>query len=66
PGDRDEGWSVEVAFPWAGLAGYNKGRANPPRPGDLWKVNFSRVQWKHEVVDGKYVRIPPHGTPLAE
>ncbi len=32
----------------------------------MWKVNFSRVQWKHEVIDGKYVRNPPHGTPRAE
>lgn len=66
PSDEDEGWSVEVAFPWAGLAQYNKGRATPPRPGDTWKVNFSRVQWKHEIVAGGYVRVPPHGTPIAE
>ena len=57
---------MEVAFPWSGLAAYNSGRATPPRPGDMWKVNFSRVQWKHEVHDGAYVRVPPHGTPLAE
>ena len=36
-GDRDDGWSVEVAFPWEGLARYNRGRATPPRPGD-WIV----------------------------
>lgn len=66
PSDEDEGWSVEVAFPWAGLAQYNKGRVTPPRPGDTWKVNFSRVQWKHEIVAGGYVRVPPHGTPIAE
>lgn len=63
PSDRDEGWSVEIAFPWSGLARYNGGRSTPPRCGDLWRANFSRVQWKHEVVDGRYVRIPPHGTP---
>jgi len=62
----DEGWSVEIAFPWEGLARYNAGRPTPPRPGGLWRMNFSRVQWRHEVVDGTYVRIPPHGTPLAE
>lgn len=66
PDDEDEGWSVEVAFPWRGLSQYHKGGTVPPRPGDVWKVNFSRVQWRHEVVDGKYVRIPPHGTPLSE
>ncbi len=66
PGDEDEGWSVEVAFPWAGLAQFNREGATPPQVGDIWKVNFSRVQWRHEVVEGRYVRIPPHGTPLAE
>ncbi len=66
PSDLDEGWSVSVAFPWSGLSKYNKAGSAPPLPGDMWKVNFSRVQWKHGVVDGRYVRIPPHGTPIAE
>ena len=66
PSDLDEGWSVSVAFPWSGLSRYNKGKSTPPRTGDIWKVNFSRVQWRHDVVDGKYVRIPPHGTPISE
>lgn len=66
PSDQDVGWSVEVAFPWNGLAHYHLGKAAPPRPGDRWKVNFSRVQWRHRVIDGRYERIPPHGTPLAE
>lgn len=66
PRDEDEGWSVEIAFPWSGLAKYNPHRPTPPRVGDVWRVNFSRVQWRHEVIDGKYVRIPPHGTPLSE
>ena len=54
--DVDEGWSVEVAIPWKALAAYNRGRATPPRAGDVWRVNFSRVEWKYDVVDGKYVR----------
>jgi hypothetical protein len=64
PTTIDEGWCVEMAFPWKELAKYNPGRATPPDSGDMWKVNFSRVQWKHEVVNGEYVRIPPHGTDL--
>lgn len=66
PSDEDRGWTVEAAFPWTGLAAYHRDRAVPPAPGDTWRVNFSRVQWRHEVRDGRYVRIPPHGTPLAE
>ncbi len=32
----------------------------PPRPGDTWRINFSRVQWPLEVVDGEYrrARVP--------
>jgi len=63
PSDRDEGWTVAIAFPWAALARFNGGRAAPPRPGDVWRVNFSRVQWTHRIVDGRYERVPPHGTP---
>jgi hypothetical protein len=56
PADEDEGWSVEIAFPWRGLARYNGGVA-PPVHGNLWRVNFSRVEWKHEIVDGRYRKI---------
>ena len=66
PSDEDRGWRVEIAIPWAGLGTYHKDGVCPPRPGDVWRVNFSRVQWRHEIVDGRYVRIPPHGTPIAE
>lgn len=44
PRDRDRGWTVEIAFPWTVLAEC-AGVAAPPRDGDLWRVNFSRVQW---------------------
>jgi len=66
PSHQDEGWSVEVAFPWKELVKYHKQKVAPPAVGDVWKINFSRVQWEHEIIDGRYVRIPPHGTPLAE
>ncbi len=55
PSDDDEGWSVEIAFPFSGLAAY--GAHAPPADGDLWRVNFSRVEWQHEVIDGRYRKI---------
>jgi hypothetical protein len=59
PRDIDRGWSVELAFPWAVLV---KLQDDPPgrRPvdGDTWRINFSRVEWLHEVVDGKYRKAP--------
>jgi hypothetical protein len=66
PTTRDQGWNVAIAFPWEGLALYCSGIACPPRVGDLWRANFSRVQWRHEIVDGRYVRVPPHGTETGE
>ncbi len=56
PRDVDTGWSVEMAFPWKALAEYAHKPA-PPRDGDEWRVNFSRVEWRHEIVDGKYQKI---------
>ena len=66
PRDTDQGWEARMSFPFAGLAKYHHGGGCPPRPGDVWRLNMSRVQWRHEIVDGCYVRIPPHGTPIAE
>lgn len=43
-GDRDRGWTVELAFPWRGLEWLAKAeqRALPPRDGDEWRMDFSR------------------------
>lgn len=56
--DVDRGWSVEIALPWKALAKYNRDRATPPNPGEHWRINFSRVQWNHNVIEGKYVKVP--------
>lgn len=55
--DTDQGWSVEFAFPWKALASYAHRRC-PPREGDQWRINFSRVEWQIRIVDGKYVKVP--------
>lgn len=67
PGDRDEGWSIEIAMPWTILREAAPGRA-APKPGDQWRVNFSRVQWQTDVRDGRYAkRLDSRtGKPLAE
>lgn len=44
PADRDDGWSVEIAIPWAAF-GARARMPLPPRAGDEWRVNFSRVEW---------------------
>lgn len=55
PGDEDEKWTVELAFPWEVLREYNAGQ-KMPEPGDQWRVNFSRVDWQMLVKDGKYLK----------
>ncbi len=55
PRDRDKGWSVELALPWSAFVErIGKGR---PNDGDRWRMNFSRVEWRVRVVDGKYEKI---------
>jgi len=56
PSDGDRGWTLEAAIPWAALEEI-AGRPLPPANGDEWRVNFSRVQWQVEVVDGAYLKL---------
>ncbi len=57
PADTDAGWSVELALPWSALKEAAR-RACPPRPGDVWRVNFSRVEWRVRTVGGRYEKLP--------
>jgi hypothetical protein len=56
PRDTDRGWSVELAFPWDVL-GELAHRPSPPRDGDQWRVNFSRVDWTMEIANGRYGKV---------
>ena len=64
PSHTDKGWKVEMAIPWGGLKKHHRYGVSPPKINDMWKLNFSRVQWHHEIVDGHYKRIPEHGTEI--
>ncbi|MBX3376527.1 MAG: carbohydrate-binding family 9-like protein [Phycisphaeraceae bacterium] len=60
PRDVDHGWDVEIAMPWAAFDAHTS-RPGPPRPGDTWKVNFSRVEWDVEIdpsTPSGYRKIP--------
>ncbi len=67
PADQDRGWSVEIALPWEVLAECAH-RAAPPLAGDQWRVNFSRVQWRADIVAGAYRKSvdPATGETLPE
>lgn len=57
PSDIDTGWTLEIAIPWASF-GKHANKACPPNDGDRWRVDFSRVQWQFDVVDGQYRKVP--------
>jgi len=54
-GDRDRGWTVELAFPWQGMAQLARvdNRAIPPRDGDVWRMDFSRFNTYKEAPPAK-------------
>lgn len=53
PGDIDNKWTVELAFPWSAFKEIADVNA-PPKDNDQWRINFSRVEWKTVVENGKY------------
>ncbi|MBI5086875.1 MAG: carbohydrate-binding family 9-like protein [Acidobacteria bacterium] len=56
PRDRDRSWTVEIAFPWNAFA--SRAPVRRPSPGETWRVNFSRVEWRVEVREGRYLKLP--------
>jgi hypothetical protein len=40
----DRGWTVELAFPWAGMGWLADGRSLPPQEGDEWRLFFGRFE----------------------
>jgi hypothetical protein len=68
PSDRDKAWTVEIALPFAVLRECLPGKPERPAAGDQWRVNFSRVEYHLDVVEGAYVKTkdPATGQPLPE
>ncbi|MFO7617898.1 MAG: sugar-binding protein [Bacteroidales bacterium] len=67
PSDLDAGWSVELALPLDILKECAPvGRL--PAPGDQWRINFSRVEWRMVVENGNYRKEinPETGKPFPE
>ena len=40
----DNGWTVELAFPWSGMYWLANGRSLPPQEGDVWNIFFGRFE----------------------
>ncbi|MSR28623.1 MAG: carbohydrate-binding family 9-like protein [Phycisphaerales bacterium] len=64
--DTDRGWWVEMALPWTLFEPVASGgrswqrAARPPRQGDQWRINFSRVQWTLEKQGSGYAKVSGH------
>jgi len=56
PRDKDSGWTVEIKWPWKGLKEL-AAVPMPPKDGDQWRINFSRVEWDIDIADGKYRKV---------
>lgn len=56
PFDIDEYWSVEMAIPLNAFAELKNRPKIKPKDGEQWRINFSRVQWEHDIIDGIYSR----------
>jgi len=56
PSDRDRGWTIEIAIPFRAFRAPGIVHA-PPRAGDSWRVNFSRVQWDLATAGGRYAKV---------
>lgn len=54
PNDKDKYWAIEMAIPFRSIHSF--GRGTSPSVGDNWRINFSRVQWQHAIINGKYSR----------
>lgn len=67
PGDKDQGWTVEVAIPWRALRESHDAVLHP-QAGEQWRLNFSRVEWQTTNADGCYRKLSDAATgqPLAE
>lgn len=72
PAANNRFWSLELVIPWFSLRECGENECYParlaPEDGEIWRMNFSRVEWTVDVVDGQYRKRldPATGRPLPE
>jgi Carbohydrate family 9 binding domain-like len=71
-----KGWTVELAFPWAGMQQLANGRSLPPQHGDQWRIFFGRYQqvemngntqtvgWAWDPIGSHDNHVPERFTPI--
>jgi len=55
PNDVDQGWTIEIAIPFRAISIGNN--VQVPKNGNIWRINFSRVEWDAKFRDGEYVKL---------
>ncbi len=53
PADKDKSWSIELAVPFSSV---QMNGSHHPASGTIWRMNFSRVQWDLDTLNGAYFR----------
>lgn len=53
--DRDRGWYVEIAVPLDAIGELNS-KPVSPADGGHYRINFSRVEWQTDWLNGEYVK----------
>ncbi|OMP78759.1 carbohydrate-binding family 9-like protein [[Flexibacter] sp. ATCC 35208] len=66
PGDKDKKWTVEMSIPFSAFGFFNQHIRM--KDSTIWRINFSRVEWDTDIVNGKYVKRKDKitGKPLPE
>jgi len=64
--DVDTAWSVEMAIPLEVIMQRKRKALKHPKEGDYWRINFSRVQWDHDLKEGIYALKKVDGKRLPE
>lgn len=54
--DTDSLWTLEIAIPLKPLTELKTINREAPAEGEVWRVNFSRVNWDFDLTDGVYSR----------
>ncbi len=67
PNDLDDYWTVEIAIPLKEIEKLNTSiKDEKVISGDVWRINFSRVNWDFEINNGVYSRKKENGKYLPE
>lgn len=56
PSNQDSYWTIEMAIPLLPYYRMIHGSKRKMATNEQWRINFSRVQWDHDIIDGVYKR----------